>query len=68
VLVEVRSLRLELESSDLQAKYENMSTSSVKFEHLTEVAQQAVMIVGLGTFFRDKGSRWENYNVVYSPK
>jgi hypothetical protein len=59
---------LELLEEDLHSDCRNVPTSSVEFKHLTEEAQNAVTIVGSATFYRDKGSRKENYNRVYPSK
>lgn len=61
-------MKLELDELDLQKEHRDRPTSTIKFEHLTEAAQAAVIAVGRGTFYRDRGSSHENYNAVFPPK
>lgn len=58
-------MRLELYEEDLLLSSKDNSTSSIGFEDLTPEAQQAVLVVGKGTFYRRRGTNAENYNVVY---
>ena len=58
-------MRLELNTGDLKPEFKELPTSQVKFEHLDPVVQKAVKCVGKATFYRDKGTHAENYNVVY---
>ena len=61
-------MKLELYEENLKPEYQNLPCRAIKFEHLTDEAQQAVVAVGRGTFYRDRGTHLENYNVVYAPE
>ncbi len=58
-------MTLELFEVDLKSESKNKPTSMVKFTDLTMEAQAAVRIVGKATFYRNKGTRLENYCAVY---
>ena len=57
-------MRLELYPEDLKLQHQNVAIhpTAVRFEHLSEQAQKAVIAVGEGTFVRG-----DRYNVVHPP-
>ena len=62
-------MRLELFSDDLAPAYREggepmLSAYAVRYQHLSEVAQRAVRVVGRGTYY--SGDR-QTYNLVYAP-
>ena len=61
-------MKLELGIEDLRVKFRNQATLTVGFEHLKDLAQAAVRLVGAGTFYRNRGTDRENYTEVYPPK
>jgi hypothetical protein len=58
-------LRPEFQTGEGSSVDQAISTSQIAYEHLNDQAQQALRVVGKGTYFN-----WQrdNYNVVYPPK
>lgn len=56
--------RILNEGTDMQSVDQSISTSGVSFDKLNEKAQQAVLVVGRGTFYS-----WnkQTYNAIYPP-
>jgi hypothetical protein len=61
-------MKLELYDENLKPEYQSLLCRAIWFEHLTDEAQVAVRAVGRDTFYRDRGIRLKNYNLIYAPK
>lgn len=59
-------MKLSLYSEDLKPEHQNLTARAVRFEHLSDEAQAAVILVGRGVFY--ECDRWNSYNVVNPPK
>lgn len=61
-------MKLTFDEDDLKPESRDNATSTIHFEDLSDKAQAEIKAVGRGTFFRNKGTSQEIYNVIYSPE
>lgn len=58
-------MKLTLDREDLRPEHVNLSCSKVRYEHLTDEAQEAVRVVGRATFQEYDRSR---YRMIFRPQ
>lgn len=61
-------MQLELDRGDLSVDSKEVSCSKTKFGDFRPEVQAAVRLVGKATFYDDKGTPNETYNVIFPPR
>lgn len=61
-------MRLELDREDMLESKRDIACSKTIFGDFKPKVKAAIKLIGKATFYDDKGSRIETYNVIYPPK